>query len=124
MKWLLSYDSEPRCELHRTELEAELRGELNDALFGVDRRTGIPSPGDSAKLAGGNVRTWIRELRVVEEIEEVRADLQPDPLGYRRGLGKRHIDVRSSRTAEEVARQRSICAQGRIGHHLGTRRVY
>ena len=57
----------------------------------------------------------IRELRVVEQVESLRPEFGFQTLGNSRGLGQGQIEIRTSRTAEEVTRQ-AIASPWSIGN--------
>ena len=78
-------------------LEREASSELQDS--------GIVGIGDLTEGAAVDVRVRVLELRMVEKVEGIDAQLQIHAFGDLRRLRQRHVQIRLIRPAEMVAWQ-------------------
>ena len=103
--------SGPAPRLNRRELllETEPRRKLDNAR--------IPSGRYLTERSTGYAGVRNVELRMVEHVEEVRADLQFNRFAVEiRHLAQREIDVGAIGPAESVSAKRAVGAQRRVGH--------
>ncbi len=79
------------------QLEREPSSQLQDS--------GIVSIGDLTEGAAVDVRVRVLELRMVEEVEGIDAQLQVHAFGDLRGLRQCHVQISLVRASEVVAWQ-------------------
>src|SRR5580693_3055045 len=77
----------------RLNLEHKLQAYLTNAR--------IARAGNHSEVAGGEVARWIVELRVIEDVEELRAELNERAFGNGCGFFHREIGVKDAGAAEE-----------------------
>ena len=63
--------------------------------------------------------SWIREIGVVEDVEEFGTEFEFHFFGNGCGFRKCQVKIDIARPAQEVAGQRSVCGERWIGDHLG-----
>ena len=63
--------------------------------------------------------TWRAQVGAVEDVEELRAELEPDTLVDLRGLGKRQVQIVVAGTGERIAAQVADRAVGGRGEGVG-----
>src|SRR5580698_517205 len=90
-------------------LKAKARGDLNDALAFV---AGNPGIGYLAKCSAGTdvgrVRIRIRELGMVEQVEEISAYLELQSFGDRGGFRQGHVKIHQTRPGQRVPLKRPV----------------
>src|SRR4030095_1717853 len=59
----------------------------------------------------GNVRVGIAEVRVIEQVEDLRTELQPPRTAERHTLDERHVDDLRARSAHRVATRGALRAR-------------
>src|SRR5205814_5885898 len=84
-----------------TMSEEQLQAELNVAVFGTGRR-------DVSESFGSEGRSRIAEVRMIQEVEELGAELQFQTLFDREILEQRVIDVEQARPMQNVAARVAI----------------
>src|SRR5262249_26457640 len=91
---------------NRFVLPTQFQSELK--LPGSGRRAGDHSGG--GRNAGGRERDGIRrvEIRPVQDVEELRAELQVQSFTYPGGLQKRQVQSRQPRTNQRVSAKVSV----------------
>src|ERR1035438_10923039 len=93
----------PQCN---SQLKRQSQSQLQNALRLRWRRARAEVGGrDLTECKAVQVSVRIRELRMVEHIEGLHAEFGIHALGDGSGLGQRQVQIRASRTTEEVARQ-------------------
>src|SRR5437762_14252923 len=82
--------------------ECQFQAELN-----LPGRTEVPARRsrrrDAAKVRGGDRAIRLAKIRVIQNVERLRAELDVDAFRDSRDFRKRHIDILESRALDNVA---------------------
>ena len=101
-------------------LEVEPQCDLNDARGSVSQPSSRTQNLTECRAQDIGVR--VGEFGVIKEIEEIPAQFQLDAFAeQRRCFGNREVEVRKTRTSQEIARQGAIGGKFWIRGDLGVR---
>ena len=106
LDWFRGSDARAAAEKMSDEPEAYSHSRLvtsKDKFKRTLQNSRVSRRSDLSKRTVGQGCIRIVELRVVQEVEELRAELQIDPLGQREHLMGREIDIESAGTNQDVS---------------------